>query len=559
MSRKSRYVSDEPIRKSIARWRAAAYIRLSREDADAKDKDSQSVTTQKRIIDRFLLENPDIEIYDYYIDDGYSGTTMERPNFQRMKNDFESGTVNCIIVKDLSRFARNDDESGRYIYVIFPFYKIRFVSINDRVDSFINPDSVNNLEIPFKNIMHSEYSRDLSKKVRSASNIRRQRGEFIGAFCTYGYKKDPDDFHHLIIDEEVAENVRYIFRRYIEIENSLQIAKELSRNNVLTPLAYKQSKGFNIKVPNKQINPEVWRSETIRRILTNETYLGHLIQGTRQTISYKNHKIVPKNKEQWIKVENTHEPIITQKEFEAVQEIMAKKYKHQPRVEAYKLFAGKIFCGSCGAAMALTRSSYGEHTEYYHCNIAYIKKDVCTPKRTQADKIQKVVLDTLNYHLNLCLDATKLIKKANAALSKRTVRHNAVIEKHQLELTKLDNSKNELYVQFKDGHLTREEYFEKKKETEAKIHALEQKIYNISIEVPKILDLSDYPIFSEYTKYRKFTKLTRDIVIAFVKKIVVFSPTEIEVYLSFADEFEKIRNFILTNSSLLNRKEPKVV
>lgn len=559
MSRKSRYVSDEPIRKSIARWRAAAYIRLSKEDEDAKDKDSQSVTTQKRIIDRFLLENPDIEIYDYYIDDGYSGTTMERPNFQRMKNDFESGTVNCIIVKDLSRFARNDDESGRYIYVIFPFYKIRFVSINDRVDSFVNPDSVNNLEIPFKNIMHSEYSRDLSKKVRSASNIRRQRGEFIGAFCAYGYKKDPEDFHHLIIDEEAAENVRYIFQRYIEIESALKIAKELSEKNILTPFAYKKEKGVNLVLPRKQFCPTVWQSDTVRRILTNETYLGHLIQGKHKTISYKNRKKIQNDKEQWIKVSNTHEPIITQEEFDAVQNILERKYKKKPKVETYKLFAGKVFCGNCGSNMGLNRSQFGRHTEQYYCKIAYINKDVCTPKRTQVEKIERVVLDTLNCHLKLCLDATRLIKKINDALSKRTMRHNSVIEKHQLEITKLGNTKSELYEQFKDGCLTREEYFDRKKETEAKMLALEQMIYNISIEVPKRLELSDYPIISELLKYRKISKLTRDIIISFVKKIVVFSPNEMEVHFTFKDEFEKMQDYILTNSSLINSKEPKAV
>ena len=261
MSRKSRYNQDLLLQKVI-QWKAGCYVRLSKEDKEYTDS-SQSVLAQKQMIEKFLRGHSDIELYDYFVDDGYSGTDMERPEFQRLKQAFEDGVINCIIIKDLSRLARNDEESGKYIFIIFPFYNIRFISVNDHVDSYERPESVNNLEISFKNIMHSEYSRDLSKKVISASNVRRKRGEFLGAFCSYGYKKDPLDFHHLIIDEEPAEIVRYIFKRYLESQNIYAISQELSENGVMTPLEYKKSKGENLFIPGKKINVSFWKySET---------------------------------------------------------------------------------------------------------------------------------------------------------------------------------------------------------------------------------------------------------------------------------------------------------
>ncbi len=544
MSRKSRYITESPVRKPVARWKAGVYIRLSREDEDAKEKDSQSVITQRRIMDKFLSEHPDIELFDYYIDDGYSGTTMDRPGFQRMKTDFESGTINCIIVKDLSRFARNDDESGRYIFVIFPFYKIRFISVNDRVDSFTDPNSINNLEILFKNIMHSEYSRDLSKKVRTASNIRRQHGEFIGAFCSYGYKKDPEDLHHLIIDEEAAERVRYIFRRYIETGNILRIVKELSEANVLTPLAYKKSKGCRITIPNRQINPTVWDYQSVRRILRNEVYLGHITQGTRQKISYKNKTIVMKDRSQWIKVEHTHEPIITQEEFDEVQRIMERNQRSRSQNVKHNIFAGKVFCGNCGATMSLTRSSSGSQLEYYHCNVAYIKKDACTPKRFRADALQRTILDVLNYHLKLCVDSVEVLNKINADLHKSATRHNSVVNNLRSEVVKLENCKSRLYEQYKEGVLTRGQYIEKKGEAEEKIKSIEQSISKISMGTTKKMELSDFPILSQFIRNHAFSELTREAITAFVEKIVVFSPTEIEVHLTFRDELERLREYL---------------
>lgn len=548
MSRKSRYVTNENFDlNDKCKWNAGVYIRLSREDADKQGDSSQSVISQRKIIDKFLSDHNDIKVYEYFIDDGYSGTTMDRPGFQRMKNAFENGIINCIIIKDLSRFARNDEEAGHYIYVIFPFYNLRFISVNDRVDSFENPDSIYNLEIPFKNIMHSEYSRDLSKKVRSASDIRRRRGEFIGAFCAYGYKKDPNDFHRLIIDEEAAEIVKFIFEKYMETENFMKVAKELTGKNILTPFAYKKAHGQNIIIPQKQASPILWRTTTIKSILMNEVYLGHLIQGQRQIASYKNKKFIRKYKSQWIKVENTHEPIISQEIFDKVQQLICKN-KRTPFVRSPNkhLFAGKLFCGKCGAALSVGISETTDY-KYFYCRNAYLQKDFCSPKRIRNDKLEKAVLDTLNCNLRLCVDASKLLKKINTDLNISLNKQDAFIARKQSEITKLQSTKGELYEQYKEGVLTREQFINTKTEIENKIKTVQASITSISESEPVRCDLEAYPHFKNFIAHRKFSKLTRDMLDAFVDKIVVCSPTEIEIHLKFADEFATIQEYIKTH------------
>ena len=209
MARTSKYISENtaPIYSEV--WNAGLYIRLSKEDGDKPE--SESISSQKAILERFTADRPEINLYDIYIDDGWSGTDFDRPSFRKMISDITEKRLNCVIVKDLSRFGRNYVEAGKYLETIFPLFNIRFISVNDCIDSFENPQSVNNVIVPFKNIINDEYCRDISIKVRSALDIRRRQGKFIGSFAAYGYKKDPADHNKLIVDEQAAEIVKLIF------------------------------------------------------------------------------------------------------------------------------------------------------------------------------------------------------------------------------------------------------------------------------------------------------------------------------------------------------------
>ena len=534
MSRKSRYNQDLLLQKVI-RWKAGGYVRLSKEDKEHMDS-SQSVLSQKQMIEKFLQAHPDIELYDYFVDDGYSGTDMERPEFQRMKQAFEDGIINCIIIKDLSRLARNDEESGKYIFIIFPFYNIRFISVNDHVDSYERPESVNNLEISFKNIMHSEYSRDLSKKVISASNIRRKRGEFLGAFCSYGYKKDPLDFHHLIIDEEPAEIVKYIFKRYLESQNIYAISQELSENGVMTPLEYKKSKGENLFIPGKKINVSFWKDSTVKRILTNEVYTGCLVQGKRRKNSYKSKKIIETDEDEWIKVENTHEAIIPQSMFDEVQRLIRQNHKRHSLPTFRNVFAGKLFCGQCGSAMSVINSSQNGRFHYFACKVAYKKKGRCEAKRMRFEQVEVIVLAVLNNYLRLCSDIVALKKKLLDKKKKEEEKFRKRKVKRKAQQQKLQSEKAELYAKYKEGQLSLEEYLGEKERIEIMIQSLNVPTDNSDEDVTSECTQSKDSLLADFVSNKCFNKVTKDLLDAFVDRIDVYATDRIEITLRFADE-----------------------
>lgn len=556
MSRKSRYNQDLLLQKVI-RWKAGCYVRLSKEDKEHMDS-SQSVLSQKQMIEKFLQAHPDIELYDYFVDDGYSGTDMERPEFQRMKQAFEDGIINCIIIKDLSRLARNDEESGKYIFIIFPFYNIRFISVNDHVDSYERPESVNNLEISFKNIMHSEYSRDLSKKVISASNVRRKRGEFLGAFCSYGYKKDPLDFHHLIIDEEPAEIVKYIFKRYLESQNIYAISQELSENGVMTPLEYKKSKGENLFIPGKKINVSFWKDSTVKRILTNEVYTGCLVQGKRRKISYKSKKIIETDEDEWIKVENTHEAIIPQSAFEEVQRLIKQNYRCHSSPVFRNVFAGKLFCGQCGAAMSVINTVQKVNRYYFVCKVAYKKKGLCEAKRMRVEQVEAIVLAVLNNYLRLCSDLIALKQKL---LDKKTKEEEKLRKRKSKRLSKqqkLQIEKTELYAKYKEEHLTLEEYLGEKERIEIAIQSLNVPTDNSDDDNAPECTQSRDSLLSDFVSNMRFNKVTKELLDAFVDRIDVYATDRIEINLKFADEIGETLKFISDNIEERSQKRTAI-
>ena len=223
-------------------WQAALYLRLSREDGDKEESDS--VVNQKELLNQFISLEPDIVVYDVYVDDGWSGTNFERPDFIRMMQDMKEGKVNCVIVKDLSRFGRNYIDVGQYIEKIFPLLDIRFISVTDNLDSVKNPQTMNTIMVPFKNLINDEYCRDISNKVRSSLDMKRKQGKHIGSFACYGYQKDPEDHNHLVIDEEAAEVVRDIFQWYISGMSILSISQKLNAMGVPNPSCYNKIHGF---------------------------------------------------------------------------------------------------------------------------------------------------------------------------------------------------------------------------------------------------------------------------------------------------------------------------
>lgn len=366
----------------ISKWNVAAYLRLSKEDNE--NIESNSIVNQRELIEQYISSKSDLQIVDYYIDDGYSGTNFNRPGFRKLLQDMKNKKINCIIVKDLSRFARSHIEADMYFENIFPALNIRFISVIENIDSFENPDSMDNLIVPFKNLLNDAYAKDLSKKVRSALLTKRLNGEFIGTTATYGYLKDPKDKHKLIIDKEVSKNVIKIFNDIIEGKTASKIANELNKNKVLTPYVYKM-KNDNIAIDKK------WNAKMINVILQNRVYTGDLIQGKKKVENYRTHKLITTNKDEWIITENHHEPIISKEKFDEVQEILNKN-KSARNNKAKDLFYSFLKCTDCGSSFTLRKV---KNYEYYHCT-SYVRDGSCTSHSIRKDKLTEVVLNELN-------------------------------------------------------------------------------------------------------------------------------------------------------------------
>ncbi len=545
MSRKSRYESVMPSQSST-RWKIGAYIRLSREDEDIRGVNSESVETQRKIIDRHVKGLEDAELVGYYIDDGYSGTSLDRPDFQRLQGDFENKVINCIIVKDLSRLARNNEDAGKLIFVIFPFYNIRFISVNDKVDSYLSPSSVHNLTIHFKNIMNDEYSRDLSKKVRSASAARRKKGEFLGAFAPYGYKKDTDDSHRLVIDEDVACWVRLIYKKFLEGLNYTQIARELTYLGVPTPLAHKKENHPKFGLP-KEFEVKLWSATTVKSILTSDVYIGNLTQSKYAKVSYKSKTVRMQDEREWITVEDTHEAIITKEDFDAVQEIIRSNRRIQSPSKQQNPLARIIKCGRCKRAMAMTEYRGEGAYRAYYCTTYHKHKELCERNRISVSVIENTILEVLNRHLQLCGEMSKTLSFINSEKEKQTVSSNKTVK-----INDLKQKKTALYQDYKSGNITENEYKEKRAQLDSVISALE------SAEETNKNDTVLLPegnlFFENFKGKRKFKKLTKEIATTFLKTVYVYSSDQIEIELNYADELKEVMDYIASNEHLLENK-----
>lgn len=294
----------------------ALYLRLSRDDGKALD--SESITNQREFLLDYAKKNS-LNVVKIFSDDGYTGTNFDRPAFSEMLSLIEAGEINTVVTKDLSRLGRDYIQTGYYIEQYFPLKGVRYIAVNDGIDT---AQSGGDDLTPFRAVFNDMYARDISKKVRTALTVKKVNGKFIGAFAPFGYRKDPADKNHLVIDEAAAEHVRTIFKEFLAGESMTGIARKLTKNNIPTPSGYKS--GANCKC--------TWNDMTVRRILSNPTYAGNLTQGRSRKINYKVKRKVALPKDEWIIVEGTHEPIISEEEFDRAAQLLRNR-RHNKRPE----------------------------------------------------------------------------------------------------------------------------------------------------------------------------------------------------------------------------------
>lgn len=563
--RKSKYSSNQNNTINNKMWSVALYIRLSQEDEDnGKEKqESNSVTSQKTLLNEFIEEHDDLIVYDTYIDDGFTGTDFNRPSFQRLLQDMRNGNINCVIVKDLSRLGRNYIEVGNYIEQVFPLFNIRFIAINDFVDSFKNPASTNTILVPFKNLINDEYCRDTSIKIRTSLNGKKKKGEFIGAFPSYGYIKDPKDKHKLIIDESVVDIIKNIFDWNVnEGLGKIAICHRLNDLGVLNPTGHKKLElGQNYNNYGIQDNTYTWTPSTVRNILNNEVYIGNTVQGKRKTKSYKVHKVEQVSKEEWVRVENTHESIIDKETFEKAQELSRRDTKVSQKTKELSVWAGFLKCADCRRAMNKKSSTNksGSKYEYYICS-TYRKKSnkLCTKHSIKVENLEKAVLKAINFHIDLLIDTEEIVQQINsvgASIAHTQIIDNMIIEK-QNEISKISNFKRSLYEDWKNEDITREEYLEYKRKYENDIERLKRNIERLEIEKQKYesKNINTNEWIEKFKEQKGISELSRDVMMELIDCIYVKQNGDIKIKFNFEDEFKRCLKYIENNKITLEKQ-----
>ena len=390
-------------------YQVGIYLRLSRDDtvSGGIKPESDSISSQRELCRAFVRGQRGMEIYDIYTDDGYSGSNFERPAFKRMMEDVRAGRVDCIVVKDLSRFGREYIEAGRLIQKTFPALNVRFIALTDRFDSLTADYNETALVLPVKNFVNDAYCRDISDKVKSHQRIKRENGEFIGAFAVYGYRKDPANRNRLVPDDYAAEVVRRIFGWRLGGVSATAIAKKLNALGILSPLEYKRARGESYACGFAAGLQAKWSAVAVKRILTNAVYTGVLEQGKTEKVSVKVNRYCLKPREEWARVEHTHEPIVSRDEFEGVQRLMETGCRCAGGRECAHMFSGLLFCGDCGAPMARRVSRYkGREKLSFICS-AQNKGRGCTRHNISEKELSEAVHGCLRLQAAVLTDREK--------------------------------------------------------------------------------------------------------------------------------------------------------
>ena len=558
MPRQSKYLETRKMNTEYL-YKAALYIRLSVEDGDKEE--SNSVTNQRMLLNDFLNDNPDIELYDTYIDDGFSGTDFERPGFEKLLEDLYSKKFNTVIVKDLSRLGRNYIEVGNYIEKIFPLFNIRFIAINDQIDSIKNPDSVNSVIVPFKNLINDEYCRDISNKIKAVLNVKMKKGEYVGAYAPYGYLKDPEDIHHLIIDEEAAKVVKLIYELTLNGLGRTAIAKKLNELGILNPTGHRAEE-LKMRIPVAEDKRNIkysWCSTTVRQILKNAMYCGDTIQHKGKLISYKIHKRVLLPEEEWVVVKDTHEAIIDRETFDKVQkEILGRDTKMNSDGKI-SIFAGHIKCADCERAMSKkVASKYkGKAREYYHymCS-AYMRSGgtKCSKHTIRNDELEQAVLESIKIQIGLISD----IKRIKSEIENSTLLDNRkhLIEKNigkcEEQLIIKRKLRKDSYEDWKLGNISEEEYNEYTKEYSSQIRKIEDNIDNYYKELKDLEQASmESDWIEHFMKYKNINSLSRELIDSLIDNIYVYENKKIKIKFKYEDEYNYLIDFIKRRKNII--------
>ncbi len=542
----------------INSYNACIYARLSRDDGDKLESDS--IINQKALIRDFLSKHPEIHAVSEKTDDGYSGVNFDRPAFQEMMDDIRSGKINCVVVKDLSRFGRNYIEAGQYLEKIFPFLGVKFISITDGYDSLTSDDAEGALMIPLKNMMNDVYAKDISRKIITSFRARQEKGEYLPAFPPYGYVKSKTRAYRYEVDEEVAPYVRMIFEWKAAGVSHNEICKRLNDMGAVTPAKRKVELGIWHAEKYKHT---VWYGRTIIDILKNITYTGTLVYGKMPKSLYQGIKCHRAKPEEWRTIPDAHEAIISRELYDKVQEMFEARAKdmqermdkHAPlREQITNHFRGKIYCGDCGKRMRFVKANnrhipMDQEHSYYVCG-GYIDSGYrnCTRRMIRYPDVETAVMAVIQGQVTAALDQEKLLRQMRGSVKEKSLidKYVGQINYISQELKKVNGRREHLFESFTEGVLDEAEYRFAKQKYDDEAAELGKKLSEAKArkkQLDEVLTL-DNKWLAAMRETEEKTVVDSELVKHLIKAVKIYEDKRVEVELNFGEQKQTMKRII---------------
>lgn len=540
------------VKEEQANYLTAAYVRLSVEDSGKKGADT--IEGQKKLLCDFISRHADMELAGVWCDNGETGTNFSRPQFEAMMEKVRRGEINCIVVKDLSRFGRNYKETGNYLERIFPFLNVRFIAVTDNFDTLTAERNENGYIVPLKNIINEAYSKDISKKITSALSAKQKRGDFIGAWAPYGYSKDPKDAHRLIVNGDTAPTVRQIFVWRSEGLSIVQIARRLNDAGVLSPSAYLYETG---QVKTEKYRGVPWHNQILKALLSHPVYLGHMVQGRKRQSFYNGTKQVYTPESEWAVVYNTHEPIIDQQTFDAVQKLAQERRKeYHSRLGKYdglgqsdNIFRQLVYCPDCKRPLVRYKNVSHKKKRWYNfiCPTHADNPSSCPKKGMREDKLTEIVLTAIQKQAALAVDMEAIIRDINnsPAFCREVEQSRSRLVSARRTLKRCQSLYDSLYQNYVEGLMNEDEYIslrerykQQAEDAQRTISALELEEVNGRRHTPENLFLQ------AFTQFQSCAELTRDMLAVLIERIYIDENDGVKIIFRYRDEYKALCDFV---------------
>lgn len=533
-------------------YRTAAYVRLSVEDSGKPGADT--IEGQKNLLLRFIEDDPTLTLYGLFCDNGRTGTDFDRPQFEKMMEEVRKGHIDCIVVKDLSRFGRNYKEAGNYLERIFPFLGVRFIAVNDGFDTLTAQRGADGYLVPLKNLINEVYSKDISRKSGSALAAKQKNGDFIGAWAPYGYRKQPDNPHKLEPDEATAPVVRQIFRWRAGGMGITQIARRLNDSGVPSPSAYLYNTGV---CKTEKYNGVSWYVQTVKNLLSRQVYIGHMVQGTKRQSFYENRGQYKKPREEWIVVENTHEPLIDRETFDKVQELARRKnaeyfenlgrFTHLETTE--NILKGLVCCADCKRPLVRYKNVSHEKKLWYTFICPTHANDIgsCPLKNIREDALFPMLLQAIQTQIALAADMEAIVRRLNSSpkYRKQTATLQGKLDTAKKALMRYNSLYDSLYQNYVDQLMTEQEYMTLKRRYKAEAEEAEQLIETLTRQqVAEAAHTPENTFLTAFGSFRDADALTREMAQALIQRVYVDGDSNIEIVFRYRDEYKELCTYL---------------